>query len=192
VSRPPILARFDVQVLKNKSSNDPAQVPASATIRFFQQGATHSGPPETVPYGGPEVPNPPPPTGIPVFHQGRLQIDDFVQVDAATTLVLTVTGIDLGNPNAPVVYVVNTTVAGGVAMASGARLLRKTGNAIVYLDATGAVPGGPAPVSFLTTNASTGRAVGYVAAYRYDYTVTGSGVLPRVHVDAVGSFVLRV
>jgi hypothetical protein len=190
MSRPPVLARFEIRVLKNKSYSDMAQVPAAATVRFFQQGATNSGPAIVVPYGGPEDPDPPPPTPVPVFHRGRIAVNDSLQVGPDTTQLLTVTEVD-ESPTTPVVHVINTTVPAGVGIGVLARLLRRTGNAIVYLDATGAVPGGPPPVSYLTTNSTTGRASGYVAAYRYDYTVTGSGVLPRVHIDAVGSFVLR-
>jgi hypothetical protein len=191
VSRPPSLTRFEILVLKNKSSTDPSQVPAAATIRFFQQGATYSGSsalPNPVPYGGPDVPNPPPPTAVPVFHVGRFQAGDQAQVDLDTSLILDVTAVDMANPVASVLYVRNLTVPNGIPIGVGARLLRKTNNTIVYPTA---IPGTSSPVSFLTSNSTTGRAAGYVASLQFDYTVTGSGVTPRLHIDAVGSYVLR-
>ena len=165
-------------------------MPALATIKFFRQGATVKVA-ATIPYVDPEDPNPPPPTPITVWNLGSLQVNDVLQIDSSVSSTLIVAGLDDQDPDNPKVLVYNTSVQAGLGAAVGKRLLRKTNSAIVYSTPTGAVAGSPPPTDTLTTDANTGRASGYVSAYRYDYTVTGSGLPTTVCVDAVGSFVMR-
>jgi hypothetical protein len=185
----PVLTRFDIQVLKNRSGSDASQVPAAATIQFFRQGATVTSP-VFVEYSDPGQEPPATPVDVPVRHVGTIQVTDTLQVDTSTPDLLVVAEV-VANPSAPILRVWNWSRPQGISVATGKRLLRKTANAIVYPNPTGPVPQGPAPVSSLATDPATGRAGGYVAAYRFDYTVSGTGLTPRLYADAVGSFLLR-
>jgi len=45
--------------------------------------------------------------------------------------------------------------------------------------------------SYITTSAADGRGACYLAPYRFDYIVSGTGLTARLFRDAVGSFVMR-
>jgi hypothetical protein len=186
---PPVLARFEIQVLKTKSG-DTVQIPALATIRFFRQGATTTGGVTvTVPYSDPEDPNPPL-ADLRILHVGTIQINDILQVETNTTQIISVVAVVTSGTNAPYLTVRNSWDPAGIAVASGNRLLRKTSNTIFYNDPTGRSTN-PVPTDNVVTDSSTGRAGGYVRALRYDYTVTGTGFFTRLYIDASGSYVMR-
>ena len=140
-----------------------------------------------VPYSDPEDPNPTI-VDLPVLHTGSLQVNDVLQVDATTTQLLNVVAVYTA-AEPPYLQVSNSVAPAGVAVSAGQRLLRKTSNTIFYIDPTGRTTS-PAPTDFVSTDPNTGRAGGYIRAYRYDYTVT-FGTTTRVYIDAVGSYVLR-
>ena len=187
---PPVLTRFDTHFYKPKSGSNTARVPATpATIKFFRQGATAKSA-ASVPYVSPEEPDPPPPTALPVWNLGSIAINDTLQVDTSTSSVIWVQDIDVSDPSNPILLVYNAAQPSGIFVASGARLLRKTASAIVYKDPTGKGAGAPAATDTLSTD-TTGRAEGYIAAYRYDFTVTGTGLTAAVYADYVGSYIAR-
>jgi hypothetical protein len=180
----PVLARFEIQVLKTKSG-DTVQIPAAATIRFFRQGATTTGSAVVVPYSDPDDPNPVT-ADVRVLHPGTIATN--------TTQLLTVVAVVLPGPGipstAPYLTLRNSFQPAGISVAIGNRLLRKTSNTIFCTDPTGR-SASPAPTDNVVTNSSTGRAGGYVKARRYDYTISGSGLVTRLYIDAIGSYIMR-
>ena len=115
--------------------------------------------------------------GIPVavYGIGTLTTGDTVKVDGTgqilTVEVTTDTELLLGN---------QTPTA--VSFSAGDRFLPVSPRPAVYKDPFGNVSLG----STISTDPATGRASVYVENKRFDYVVTGSGLSPRVYVDAEG------
>lgn len=166
----PVIKRFEIVVLKDKggATNPKEQVPAAAQVDFYRQGAT-------VKVGGP-VPGP-----ITVYNRGALVAGDQVKVNlSAVTLT-----VDPPQTNDPVNLL---RLSGGpTSLAQWDRLV-PTGSRPIPAQASGP----PASSgSFINTSSTDGRGSCYIAAYRWDYIVSGTGLATRLFIDAEGSFVMR-
>jgi hypothetical protein len=175
----PLLKRFDITVLKNKTISDAAQVPAAATINFYRAGASASA---NVSIPDQSMNPDPQPVTIPVYTMGTIAVGDTVQADIISNALLSVAAVDA---TALTVSVINNSGQNSQIFA-GQRLVRRTNPPQAYRDPLGNVAIG----SSITTDSATGRAACYIKEYRYDYVVTFASTV-RVYADAEGSFVMR-
>lgn len=166
---------LDVTVLKDKSGSDPAQVPASATIRAFQPGVTvKTGVTIPVTINDPD----PVPTTVEVYDAWSLRSFDTLAVNSSAANQLMV-----GDPPPPTgtqVSLLNLTQA-PIALSAGDRLIRVGAPIQIFKDRhlTVVEPN-------LQTDASTGRARGYVSANSFDWVAEGAGITPRAFADVRG------
>ena len=181
MAAPPVLKRFDVFVYKDKTPTDKAQIPAASTINFYRQGATVKTA-VSVPPQDPSNENPPT-TDVHVYHMGGIIGGETLWVDGNSAKDLVISAIDVPNL---VLKVLNGSPS-TINLAVGNRLVLASSPISIYSDPVGAVAIGTS----ITTNATTGRANGYIREYRFDYVVNITGVTPRVYSDAEGSFVMR-
>ncbi len=173
-----LLKRFEVTVLKDKSPTDKAQVPVAASVDVHKQGATVKTA-ITVPW-----PNPPDDVIVDVYHIGDTVVGDQLALNGNSPAVLTVTSV----VSVSQIGVFNLS-GQAVSLAVGDRLVITTNRPTIYVDAEGKVPKA-APISTLTSDASTGRAGGYLQFRRFDYVISGGGISPaRVFPDADGGLV---
>ena len=183
----PVLRRFDIYVYKDKSYASPvdkAQVPATATVKLFRQGATVGAAvvvarPDfsevTVYNPGAFATNPTPST---VFDQAWVDGDpnksldvDWTDSTAATTL--------LCRTRAPLDV---------ITLAVSNRLVLASRRPVLYADPLGTIAIG----SDIQTEAGTGRVRGYVAELRFDYTITlAEESVPRLFIDDEAAYVMR-
>ena len=177
----PILKRFDLLILMDRSATDSSQIlGANAQVDFYRQGAT-ARVPQTILAGQSAV--------VQVWHLGTLAVGDGIRVDytgyilSATAIDTTLLSVTLRND-----YGIPITIIAGY------RLIRavEAGGSLrpgLLPDPTG-LTGQASPT---VTAGPTGRIQGYVAPYRFDYVVSnvGLGVPARVFPDAEGSYVIR-
>jgi len=179
----PVLKRFEIRVLKNRALNDPAQVPAAgATIKFHKQGATVRVGVEVPDSSGLEEPIVVP---VSVYHIGTVVVEDELQHGAKEAQILKIYSVD---PVALTVSVFNDS-GDAIVLDRGDRLICRTTETsapLFLLD-----PSGMYDATSFTLTDDQGRAGGYVRALRFDYTVTGPGLIPAAYPDAEGSFVMR-
>ncbi len=169
----PTLRRFETTILKNKSAVDLAQVPASASIAIYRQGATVRTA-LTMPANTGD-------NAIQVYGVGSIQPGDHLTVDTGTDELVVSSVADV--PGASIVEVDNIN-AFPVSVAVGSRLIRKSSPASVYAD----------PLAFgsvtnpLNTDPQTGRAGAWIEDARFDYIVSGAGFPMRLYVDAEAGY----
>ena len=177
----PTLRRFDITVYRNLSPSDPAQVPASAAIDFYKQGATvRIG--RTI---GFEEPQPEP---VPIWHPGAIVWFDppeKVSVNGGG-YELDVSAVDTDDAENMTITLINTTELNGIPIADNERLVWLYDRPIVHLEPIGREISGANSIS----TDPAGRAVCYIREPRFDYVVRIDGLVARVFVDAEGSFVL--
>lgn len=192
----PTLRRFDAFVYKDYDANDKTQVPAAATIDFYAQGATLNEANDFLDIAnGAEV-------TVTVWHPGSLGdpvvdpniIDGHhrVQIGVESGDVFEVVSVDPApDPDEASATVTLKNESGHVVsvVRKDARLVRITDRPEAYDDPVGLESTGS---NALQTNATTGRARGYLREYRYDYIVTITETSERrLFRDSEGSFVMR-
>ncbi len=180
----PVLKRFDVYVYKNKGTNDAAQVPASASISFHKQGATAKASASLEPPTDPDEAGPP--VVVPVYSVGAIALNDVFRINDSQDKMGVVQGVDTSDPSSQTLTLANVGFT-AFTIGVGDRLVIVNDPPEIYSDPVGTVPIGTS----IDTSALTGRATGYVRAYRFDYVVTVSALDKRLFVDAEGSFVMR-
>jgi hypothetical protein len=164
------LSRFEIRVLKDRlPPTDLAQVPASATIQFFRQGATVSSA-VTVPPLAEED------TVVNVVDAGSVSPQEIVAPITSlgnqlrVTQVISATQFTLFNPSQQPIM-----------LQQGDRLVPSS-LPTVYAD-----PAGQAAIgSSILTDPGTGRASAYVVQTRFDFIVSIPGQPKRVYLDAQG------
>ena len=173
MSKELLLRRLDVVSYKNKSGSDAAQIPTTATIDLYRQGASVKT--------AITVPLIVDPTPVVVDDIGGIAVGDDLIVNGAATPTLTVESVAEGELGLIV------SVLSSVSLSVGDRLTPiSTPRPNAYRDPIALSAIG---TSF-TTSSTTGRGSAYVKDYRYDYVMTISGVTPRLYADAVGGYVL--
>jgi hypothetical protein len=182
----PTLMRFERLIWKNKSSLDPAQVPATgAVVTFYRQGATVSAEvavPVIDENQQPPCPDPrfqpPCPTLISVYDSGLIVAGDVVQVSNQNSLILYVVEVKSDRTG---MYVLNSGFS-PVLVPKYARLVKLTDQPLVYSD-----PRGTQAIGTQVVTPADGRVQAYVAEARFDYIVSGGGLTtPRLYQDARG------
>lgn len=157
------------------------QVPADATIEFYGQGATVKTGNAILKNGGEG--------DVIVWHPGSLAQDDIVQVDLDADHPLAVVSVTRVEDQATaIVRLRNDDASDDVPVGVTARLVQRSSRPKVFDDPTGLTPTGQ---SSRATDPSNGRAQCYIAAFRFDYIVSGTGLSTRLFIDADGSFVFR-
>jgi hypothetical protein len=163
--------RFMMSVYKNKSSSDAAQVPTAATIDLYRVGGqlntSFSLPPNSI--------------------SDPLNIDDPGQIVAGDTLAV-LQGGSLPGPPLMVeevtadntITLINSSSSLTAVGAVGDRLVLTTNRPLVY-PTQAAVSG--AGSSIITSDATTGSAVGYMRNKRFDALVTIPGSPSRFIAD---------
>jgi hypothetical protein len=168
-----LLRRLDVVSYKNKSGTDTAQIPVSATVNLYRQGASVRAS-VTVPISGT-------PTAVELDDIGGIVAGDDLSINGASPTLSVDSVVD------DVAYVL-LIFASAEVLAVGDRLTPTTvPRPVAYKDPLGQVSIG---TSF-TTAIATGRGSAYVWDWRYDYIVNITGVTPRLYADAVGGYVLE-
>ncbi len=182
-NRLPVLSRFDM--IFTKAANPPADltqvVVTGKTVRVFQQGATVST--NNTPGNLHFVVNAE--NTVNVFHTGAaVKTTGVMGVNGVDAKSLSVTGISPPGSLAPWLKLKNTS--GQVLDLNGLDRLH------VVTPSTGFWnnPLQTGPLSVLITDLN-GRAVGYVADYRYDIALVLDVNAPEMYIDLVGSWVMR-
>lgn len=163
-----LLRRFDFTVLKNKSASDAAQVPTAATLSFHRQGATVKSTINLLPS------DPPVGRDIQVDDAGQIAVGDLVAI-GFNGPQYEVTGL-IGRTKVTILY----TGTSSLQVTAGTRLVAPGVQA--YKDGNGSQPL-TAPYQ---SDATSGRYSAYIAATRYDFTVTVSGLPVRTYIDHEG------
>ncbi len=174
----PVLKRFDMTVYKNRNGTiDPSQVPAQAKIEFYRQGATVKT--------GISVP-----TGnfvsVVVYNTGDILEGHTVQLEMDEAKLMLVGTVNEVAGTISLKSIVGTSIA----LTAEQRLVDTSARPNIYTDPLGSTTG----ATSVTTDSTTGPAGGYLKAYRYDFIVKIPPTSPtetRLHLDAVGSFVMR-
>jgi hypothetical protein len=166
----PIAPRFEITVLKDKSSTDKAQVPATqAVINFYRAGATVSVA-VTIPALAESVP-------VSVYDAGLLAVNDFVRpgtgMGPGTLVVSAVTGNQL---------LITSNMGSDVTLEVGMRLVPTNNRPNVFKDPLCLTSYGTS----LAVDSVTARASAYLASNRVDYDVTITGQPLRLYVDGAG------
>ena len=163
----PYLTRAQIATYRNKAVNDPTQVPTAATVEFYRIGATVSLD-VTIPAHLRRL--------VQVYDSTTLTVGDVVTIGADGPS-LTVTAI-----SGPTTIELENGTAASITITAGTRLRRSGAQPRLY-----ASRGGPALAgSAITTDAITGRAMVYVEADRFDYTVAVTHQPKRIVADASG------
>ncbi|MGH7726853.1 MAG: hypothetical protein ACREOU_15615 [Candidatus Eiseniibacteriota bacterium] len=166
------LRRIEILALKDKvTGSDPAQVPVSVTVQFFQPGATSKDVPKTV------DPQDEFPTSLLVHDTGSLRVGDQLAIAPATAPKLVVNSIP--SPTGLTVSALST-----VTIQTGDRLVQLAQRPTRYSDPFGITGTG----SSVTTDAATGRAFAYIPDKRFDYGYTIGGQGSRVFPDVEGGY----
>jgi hypothetical protein len=169
----PLLRRFEITVCKDKSAQDSAQVPAAATVDVYRQGAT-----VRTAFNFPSILADP--VSVEVYDTGRIQVGDALRVSQGAFVggVLTVDSI----PDGSHLMVLNDAV---VSASAGDRLVPTSDRPTVYQNPLGTGSG----LHYTMSDATTGRASGYIAEGRYDFRVSGTGFDDRMYRDAHGGVI---
>jgi len=166
----PISPRFDIRVLKDKSTSDSAQVPATdAVINFYRAGATVSE----------EITIPPLAeyVTVKIFDPGRLAVNDVVRSDTNTSHFV------VSEITSPTELKLTSNMGSTFTLPLGSRLVPTNNPPSAYLDPLGTFPLG----SSLAMDAA-GRASAYLTSDRVDFDVSIPGQPLRLHVDGGGAF----
>ncbi|MFI5371323.1 MAG: hypothetical protein ACHQ52_07160 [Candidatus Eisenbacteria bacterium] len=170
----PFLKRFETTIYRDKSGSDQAQIPASATINIYRQGATLT---YSLSVGnGVTV------SDVAVSATGEILAGDSLQVFKSGALqsgALTVVSVD-----APTSLTLHNGSGSTISASAGDRLVLTNNRPVFYSD--------PLGISSLGSSISTdgtGRAGAFVRIKRSDYTATGTGFTGRMFPDAEGAFV---
>lgn len=175
MTRLPTLKRFDVTVWKRTSVSDAAQVPAQSTVRFYRQGATVKTANELLPV--------PDEIELETYDIGSIAFPALLQARTDPALVMQVVSTDRLAGKIRVVNASGTTIN----LAIGDRLVNTSDPPSIFRDPLGQSAIGTS----IDTPAATGRAVGYLAEFRFDYIIEVSTSDRRLYPDAEGSFEMR-
>lgn len=179
MTRLPTLKRFDVTVWQNRTAGDNTQIPATSTIQFYRQGATVKKAVTLT------FPPPPEPVEVETYDIGSLGDTDHLQVNTDASKQVQVAWTDRV---AGKVGLVNNTTA-TIHLAVGDRLVNTSNRPSICKDPLGQEAVG---TSISTTTATGGRAVGYLAEYRFDYIIeVDDPPEKRLYPDEEGSFEMR-
>lgn len=167
------MRRFDVRLLKNKTTGDSAQVPAAgATFSTYRQGATVK---DTVNVLDPDT------VQVPVPNTGRIQVGDALQLGLDGSRELQVSAIDpMGNW-----IEIQYAGMGAFELQAGTRLVPTNARPTLYGDSLGqnALSGSDLTVP------TQGWLTFYCPENRFDSIFSGSGVDPRLFQDNPGGLV---
>ena len=164
----PIAPRFEITVLKNKSSSDAAQVPASgASINFYRAGATVSAD-ATVPALSLDVP-------VSIYDPGLIAWLDTVRVGIGPA-TLRVTGVAQSQ------LLLSNDSNAAVSLGIGTRLVPTNNRPDTYMDPLATISLG----NWINVDPGTGRGSAYLSSDRVDYDVTIPGLDPILHIDGAG------
>ncbi|MFI5371518.1 MAG: hypothetical protein ACHQ52_08175 [Candidatus Eisenbacteria bacterium] len=170
----PFLKRFETTVYRDKSGSDQAQIPASATINIYRQGATLT---YSLSVGnGVTV------SDVAVSATGEILAGDSLQVFKSGALqsgTLTVVSVD-----APTSLTLHNGSGSTISASAGDRLVLTNNRPVFYSD-----PLGSSSLGSSISADGTGRAGAFVRVKRFDYTATGTGFTGRMFPDAAGAFV---
>jgi hypothetical protein len=176
MSRPEI-KRFAISVYKDRSGSDKAQVPAGgASVGVYRQGATVNGN-VTVTTAGAGV-------LVTVFNMGGLLNGDALQLNTDSTKTMAIVSTT-GYPSDTQIFVKSTN-GQSIVLVTGDRLVPTGSRPACYSDSLGINNLGDT----LTVSSTNGAAEAYIAAPRFDYIISGSGITSSLVIDNEGGWVV--
>lgn len=164
------LRRFQTTVFKSASASDNKQIPADgATVTVFKQGATVKTGPVTVSSGN---------VAVAVYGVGRLLAGDTVQKGTDVTKQMIVVSVDNDTQ-----VTLTRAISDDITLNVDDRLVPYSNKPTLYTESSG---------TDTTPNPLTLGAQGLIEFYcpetRFDYIVTGGGIMSTLYIDNEGGW----